>query len=203
MIVLFFLFFLYFNFAYSSEFPSINGCFCEGGIITGLISDDDQLKINNEKIMIFENGRFIYAFGRKSKNFIKLDINGEIKEFSVKKKKYKVENIKGLPRNKVEPSKKEIERIFIDRNLIKKAKEIGSKKKLFGKKFILPAEGRLSGVYGSQRILNSKPRSPHAGIDIAAKEGTQVVAPSSGIIKIVSKICFSQGIQLLWITAWV
>ena len=82
--------------------------------------------------MIFENGRFIYAFGRKSKNFIKLDINGEIKEFSVKKKKYKVENIKGLPRNKVEPSKKEIERIFNDRNLIKKAKEIGSKK-LFGK----------------------------------------------------------------------
>ena len=106
--------------------------FCEGGIITGLIPTDYQLKINNKKVGIFENGRFIYAFGRKSKNFIKLDINGKIKEFAVKKKKYKIENIKGLPRNKVEPSKKEIDRILNDRKLIAKAKEIGSKK-LFGK----------------------------------------------------------------------
>ena len=193
MIILFLLFFLSFNFVYSNEFPSINGCFCEGGIITGLISNNDQLKINNKEIVIFENGKFIYAFGRKSKNFVKLDINGKIKEFAVKKKKYKIENIKGLPRNKVEPSKKEIERILIDKNIIKKAKEIGSKKKLFEKKFILPAQGRLSGVYGSQRILNSKPRSPHAGIDLAAKEGTKVVAPSSGIIKIVSKNMFFTG----------
>ena len=54
----------------------------------------------------------------------------------------------------------------------------------FNEKFILPSKGRMSGFYGSQRILNSKPRRPHAGIDIAAKEGTSVIAPSSGIIKI-------------------
>ena len=52
---------------------------------------------------------------------------------------------------------------------------------------------RMSGFYGSQRILNSKPRRPHAGIDIAAKEGTSVIAPSSGIIKLVEEDMFFTG----------
>ena len=51
----------------------------------------------------------------------------------------------------------------------------------------------MSGFYGSQRILNSKPRRPHAGIDIAAKEGTGVIAPSSGIIKLVEEDMFFTG----------
>ena len=51
----------------------------------------------------------------------------------------------------------------------------------------------MSGFYGSQRILNSKPRRPHAGIDIAAKEGTSVIAPSSGIIKLVEEDMFFTG----------
>ena len=64
---------------------------------------------------------------------------------------------------------------------------------MFEKNFVLPSKGRLSGFYGSQRILNSKPRKPHAGIDIAAKEGTPVIAPSSGKIKLVEKNMFFTG----------
>ena len=67
------------------------------------------------------------------------------------------------------------------------------KKKLFGSKFILPVKGRLSGVFGSQRILNSKPRSPHYGIDIAQKEGTPIIAPSSGKVKLVDYGMFFTG----------
>lgn len=194
MITIFFLIlFFSMNSSSSESFPKLYGCFCEGGVITGQLVDKGNITINNKKVKTFENGRFIYAFGRKSKNIIKLEINGEIREFEIKKKKYKVENIKGLPTNKVEPSKNEIERILFDKKQITKAKEIGSKKKLFGKKFIMPSKGRLSGVYGSQRILNSKPRRPHAGIDIAANEGTKIISPAAGIIKLVSNNMFFTG----------
>ena len=64
---------------------------------------------------------------------------------------------------------------------------------LFSDIFILPAEGRLSGVYGSQRVLNSKPRKPHNGIDIAAKEGTKIIAPSTGKVKLIAKNMFFTG----------
>ncbi|HLV48831.1 MAG TPA: M23 family metallopeptidase, partial [Aliidiomarina sp.] len=51
------------------------------------------------------------------------------------------------------------------------------------KPFIWPAEGRISGVYGSQRILNGKPRAPHYGLDIAAPTGSPVYAPASGVVR--------------------
>ena len=64
---------------------------------------------------------------------------------------------------------------------------------LFKGKFILPSNGSISGVFGSQRILNDKPRSTHKGLDIAAPEGTKIVAPSSGKVKLVQKDMFFTG----------
>ena len=64
---------------------------------------------------------------------------------------------------------------------------------MFDKKFILPVEGRISGVFGSQRILNDKPKRPHFGIDIAQKIGAEIKAPSSGIVKLVSENMFFTG----------
>ena len=48
--------------------------------------------------------------------------------------------------------------------------------------FSWPANGRISGVYGSQRILNGKPRNPHFGLDIAAPTGSDVYAPADGLV---------------------
>lgn len=177
----------------AETFPKIFGCFCEGGIITGNLAEGSNLKIDNKQIEIFDKGRFIFAFGRKYKENIKIEINDKVKKFSVSKKKYTIENIKGLPRKKVEPSKEDLNKIISDQDKIKKAKKMGYKTRLFNEKFILPSKGRMSGFYGSQRILNSKPRRPHAGIDIAAKEGTSVIAPSSGIIKLVEEDMFFTG----------
>ena len=70
---------------------------------------------------------------------------------------------------------------------------MGKKQKLFSDQFILPVNGRLSGFFGSQRILNSKPRSPHNGIDIAQKEGAPIISPSKGVVKLVSKNMFFTG----------
>ena len=164
-----------------------------GGVITGNLENGSKLKIDNKQVEVFEKGRFIFAFGRKYKDNVKIEINDKVKKFTVSKKKYKIENIKGLPRKKVEPSKEDLNKIISDQNKIKKAKLIGYKTRLFNEKFILPSKGRMSGFYGSQRILNSKPRRPHAGIDIAAKEGTSVIAPSSGIIKLVEEDMFFTG----------
>ena len=57
----------------------------------------------------------------------------------------------------------------------------------------MPVEGRLTGVFGSQRILNDKPKRPHYGIDIAQKKGAPIIAPSSGKVKLVANNMFFTG----------
>ena len=99
---------------FSQDFPKIFGCFCEGGVILGKIKKDDSIKIGNKKLDIFDNGEFIFAFGRKHKSEVIISYNDVKKTYVVKKKKYKIERISGLPKGKVEPSKKDLERIRVD-----------------------------------------------------------------------------------------
>ena len=145
---LFLLIFIFFKgqIIFASEFPNLFGCFCEGGLITGKISKNDQISIDGIKMKTFNNGEFIFAFGRKHKGEIKVKFNNTQKIFKVKKKKYKIERINGLPQKKVEPSKDDIKKIIEDKEKINFSKKIGEKEKLFDSQFILPVDGRLSGV---------------------------------------------------------
>ena len=190
---IFFFFFTYSASLLSQDFPKIFGCFCEGGVILGKIKKSDSIKIGNKKLDIFDNGEFIFAFGRKHNSQVIISYNNVKKTYAVKKKKYKIERISGLPRGKVEPSKKDLERIRVDQNKIISSKKIGEFEKIFDEKFIMPVEGRLTGFFGSQRILNEKPKRPHYGIDIAQKKGSPIIAPSSGKVKLVAKNMFFTG----------
>ena len=71
---------------YSSEFPSLFGCFCEGGVIIGKANKNDFVEINKKRMKIFKNGEFIFAFGRNFKEKVLINFNDNLKEFSVEKK---------------------------------------------------------------------------------------------------------------------
>ncbi|WP_332102842.1 M23 family metallopeptidase [Kineobactrum salinum] len=59
--------------------------------------------------------------------------------------------------------------------------------------FSWPVEGRISGVYGSQRIYNGKPGSPHYGVDVAVPTGTEVRAPAAGVVTLAEPDLFYSG----------
>ena len=61
-------------------------------------------------------------------------------------------------------------------------------------KFIYPIDKYIiTGVYGSQRILNGKPRRPHYGIDLHAPEGTPVKAMLDGVVTLAEKDMYFTG----------
>ena len=78
--------------------------------------------------------------------------------------------------------------------MISKARETNSDLDFFKDNLIIPVEdATITGVYGSQRILNGKPKWPHYGLDFAQKEGTPVKAMLNGVVTLAEKDLYYTG----------
>ena len=99
--------------------------------------------------------------------------------------------VDGLKSTMVTPPATVLARIKSDGDAVRTARQRKAPLGDFWRGLDWPALGRISGIYGSQRILNGQPRQPHYGIDIAAPTGTPVYAPASGLVTLVKDLYFS------------
>ena len=162
------------------------GNFTQGHFILGKTDPKAQIKVNKKDVKVSEDGFFVFGIDRDRKfdlTFTKT-LNGKksIITKKVLKREYNIQRIDGLAENKVTPPESVYKRIKKENNAIGEARAINSDLIYFKEKFIMPVEGIISGVYGSQRILNGKPRWPHYGIDIAAKQGTMIKSSGTGVV---------------------
>ena len=162
------------------------GKFIQGHFIIGKTEPNSKIIIDKKEIKVSKEGFFVFGIDRDRKFDILITktSNGK-KEKIVKKvfkRKYKIQKIDGLPENKVTPPEEVYKRIKKENNAIGEARAINSDLTYFKNKFIMPLDGIITGVYGSQRILNGKPKWPHYGIDIAAKQGTHIKSSADGIV---------------------
>ena len=184
-----------FNTSHAVEFI---GDFKQGSFILGKTDPNSKVYIDNRKVRVSTNGYFAFGLDRDRKNnvLIKVKNGKEIKliERKVFKRKYKIQRIDGLPPKQVTPPPEVYERIKKDNILIGKARAIDSKLVFFKDKFIYPIDKYIiTGVYGSQRILNGKPRRPHYGIDFHAPEGTPVKSMMDGVVTLVENDMYFTG----------
>ena len=93
----------------------------------------------------------------------------------------------------VTPPKSFYDRIKKENKSIKLIRNLNTEVNFIFQEFIWPNKGIISGVFGSQRILNGKPRRPHYGIDIAASKGTSVIAPIDSIVRMAEKDLYFTG----------
>ena len=92
------------------------------------------------------------------------------------------------------PPEEFYKRIKKENSLIAKAREINSDLIFFKEKFIIPVDDAIiTGVYGSQRILNGIPKWPHYGLDFAKKKGAPVKVMNSGIVTMSENDLFYTG----------
>jgi murein DD-endopeptidase MepM/ murein hydrolase activator NlpD len=167
----------------------IKGEIIAGGIIVVNVSPGSTVKLNGESIMISDKGVFLVGFERKPQPTQILEIYDEnllVEKITlnVKIRSYEIQRINGIKKEKVDPPQSVIDRIYMERNSVKESRKKSNliTSTYYNNGFVLPAKGPISGVYGSQRILNGKPRSPHYGIDIALPKGHEVVSPMDGIV---------------------
>ncbi|AUD78937.1 peptidase M23 [Kangiella profundi] len=177
---------------------SLNGDFTQGGLVIGQTVPGAKVEFDGQEIKVSEDGYFVFGFHRDMPESATLTISkGDLKvtqPISISKRQYNIERIDGLPPSKVTPRKPEVlERIKRETALVAEARAEITDFKYFMQDFIWPAKGRLSGFYGSQRILNGDPKRPHYGVDVAAPTGTEVVAPADGVVRLAHPDLFFSG----------
>jgi murein DD-endopeptidase MepM/ murein hydrolase activator NlpD len=162
------------------------GKFLQGHYIVGITDPDAKIIVGKKEVRVSKDGYFVFGIDRDRKFDISItkiiENKKEIITKKVFKRKYNIQRIDGLEESKVTPPESVYKRIKEENNKIGEARAINSDLPFFKNQFIMPVEGIISGVYGSQRILNGKPRWPHYGIDIAAKQGTMIKSSGSGIV---------------------
>lgn len=180
---------------------SFEGKFIQGGLVIGRAPDGSRITLDGKEIKQRADGRFLIGFGRDAKPEAVLQVrHGDAlvtRSLAVKKRRYEIQRIDGLPPRMVTPPKEVLARIRADIQLIRGARLKDTDEPLFDTGFVWPVEGPISGVYGSQRVLNGKPRRPHFGIDIAVPEGTPVRAAAAGIVRVASPDMYYTGGTIL------
>ncbi|MET0065086.1 MAG: M23 family metallopeptidase [Candidatus Thiodiazotropha sp.] len=181
---------------------TLEGDYTQGGMLMGQVQPGDRVLLDGQPVQVSGQGRFLLGFGRDEALRHELliqrkDGSQERLQIALSKRDYRIQRIDGLPPGKVTPPKQNWERIKAETALVKQARKLKDDREDFLSGFIWPTQGEISGVYGSQRVLNGNPRRPHFGVDIAAPVGTLVRAPADGVVTLTHDDMFYSGGTLI------
>ncbi len=169
-----------------------------GGMAIGEAPPRSTVSVDGRTVRVSDRGRFVFGVGRNAEGRVEVIVEpprGEpiAHSVAIDRREYRIQRIDGLPPRKVEPSKEDQAKIEADWILLNAAKGTDSAREAFATEAVWPVKGPISGVFGSQRILNGKPKSPHRGVDVAAPEGTPVGAMLSGVVTVASPDMYYTG----------
>lgn len=179
--------------------PELAGDFVQGGLVLGQTVSGSTVRLDTLNISVNPEGRFILGFGRDHPATALLTItypdgSAGSRVLNIENREFKVQRIDGLPSNKVSTfSKDDLVKIKISTDKKKTARSTKQGKADWASGFMWPVTGRISGVFGSQRVLNGEPKRPHSGVDVAAPTGTIVLAPAAGIVTLAEPSMFFEG----------
>ena len=177
----------------------VRGEAIQGGLVVFKAAPGTQVELDGEQLQPSPAGYFAVGFHRDDKAAVRLMIaspDGQTDHLVLtpQQRRYEIQRIDNLPTSMVTPPDETLARIRRDIADVKAARAVFSEQDdALINGFDWPIWGRISGVYGSQRILNGKPRQPHYGIDIAAAPGLAVRAPADGVVVMAQDLYFTGG----------
>ena len=153
--------------------------------------------IKKEKVFLYTFNKTEYAvipspFSKNSRL-----IDNYCVPIKINKKDFGESRITILDESKVNLSEEDSQRAYKESQLIRSSLNSYSINIKPSLKFIIPVNGIISSRYGKQRYINDQPRSPHLALDIAAAEGTKIIAPASGKVILVGNFFYSGNFLIL------
>ena len=184
--------------AAAAEPLQLAGDLVQGGLVRGLVPAGSEVWYAGRRLRVDEGGGFLLGFDRDEARARDLrvrypDGTEAVRRLEIAPRDYDIERIDGLPPRQVSPSAEDLVTIEADARLIAAARGRDSAAPGVADGFVWPVTGRVSGVYGSQRILNGEPRRPHRGVDVAAPPGTPVGAMADGVVSLAAPAMYFTG----------
>lgn len=178
---------------------SLDGNFAQGGLVFGQAEPGAEARLDGDEVMVGEGGEFVIGFGRDSALTSLLVVtfpDGEVQRYALEleDREFPVQRIDGLDQSKVSGfTEEQLAKIAEDREKKNAARASTHPAADWLAGFEWPAVGPISGVFGSQRILNGEPKRPHFGVDVAAPTGTPIYAPAGGIVTLAEADMYFEG----------
>lgn len=159
----------------------------QGGLVLGTAPEGTvRLDLDGENIPLAQDGRFLVAFDRDADPTARLTAHlkdgGAVEEsLTVARRQWRIEHVNAALRPSVSSETfRKLRAVEIEE--INAARQIRSGSEGWRQRFVWPYKGRISGLFGSQRIYRGEPGSYHSGVDVAGPAGATVVAPADGVV---------------------
>lgn len=178
----------------------VSGHFMPGGLVAMQLQDGVSLRVDG-RVVASHNGLAVFGYGRdryskaESKTTVTFEQDGKAHVFhkSLEPRSYDVQYVEGVAPKYVTPPEDVLARIKAEGKQKRGARQSSLSEPTLSGSFVWPVTGRISGVYGSQRFFNGKPKRPHFGIDIAAPKGTPVIAMQAGRVTLAERDMYYEG----------
>ena len=162
----------------------------QGALLIGQGARGQRLALDGQPLRVSPQGFFVFGFGRDHGPSATLTVDAAARPIAVARREWDVQHITGLPPAQVTPDAAALERIRAERERLSAVRGLDSVRVDFAGGFAWPARGRISGVFGSQRMLNGQPRQPHYGLDVAGPVGTPILAAAGGVVTLAAEFHF-------------
>ncbi|TAM12755.1 MAG: M23 family metallopeptidase [Nevskiaceae bacterium] len=181
---------------------SLQGKWQQGALLLGHAPQGTQVTFDGQALSLTPYGTFVIGLDRDEKGPAHLQFTVPGKpakrwDFTVAKRTWRIQRINGMNKSQTTFAPDVLARIQREAGEIRAARATASDQVGFAQHFQWPVTGRISSVFGSQRILDGTPRQPHYGVDIAVPTGTPVKAPAAGVVSFVAQDLYFTGATLM------
>jgi len=181
---------------------SVTGAMTQGSLAVGTAPPGSLVSLDGRPLRVTADGRFSFGFAPDQTKASLVTVRypeggGDSRSFTPTARQYETQRVEGLPQKTVTPPPEVRARIAREAGQVYLARLSDSAGSDFLSGFDWPAPGILSGVFGSQRINNGVPGTPHYGVDMAAPTGTLIHAPADGVVTVTGDHFLNGGFTLL------
>lgn len=177
---------------------AIEGRFEQGALLRGSTAPGVAVRLDERPLRLTADGRFVFGLDRDAPAEVTLVLTPPggaptTLRYPVARRSYAIQRLNGLPPKQVNPDPEMDERIARETASNRAARARDTAVDYVFQRFVWPARGVITGVFGSQRILNGEPKQPHYGVDVAGPVGAPVIAPADGIVSLANPDMFFSG----------